>query len=90
MSYPYGQLHLFLIERFAHNAFSQETHYENSNQRIVITYGTPSILARPASAVGPKQHGVKAILSTARPVTARLYLVEGKIPRRVESAIQSG
>jgi len=88
--YPFGQVHLFLIERFAHNAFFQETHYENSIQRIVITYRTPSVLARAASAVGSKRPYAKTILSRARPVPARLYLVEGKIPRRVESAIQSG
>jgi hypothetical protein len=55
-------VHLFLIERSDHNASFQETHYENSNQRIVITYGTPSVLARPASAMGPKWHGTEAIL----------------------------
>ena len=39
--YASDEVRLFLIQQFAHNAFFQKTHYENSKQRIVITYRTP-------------------------------------------------
>jgi len=68
----------------------QETHYGSSIHKIAIPHGTPSVLARAAFVVSRELREPKAVLSTARPIPARIYPVEGKIQGRIESAVQSG